>query len=497
MNIKKQSLNFAITNNDVTNNGMNENTIVDIPINKIKEISEQPFIIHEDTINTLVNSIKRNGQLDPCVVTQSKDNSDTYDLLAGRHRKRACELAGLKTCKCIIKNNLSDDEKELIIIDTNTERNNDYLPSELAFAFKRKEELLSKTTNSAIKKIADESNLSRKKVYRYIRLTHLIKPLLSRVDSGSIPLIAGVELSYLTDKEQGDVFTYIINHATDCKITTEKARLIKDNPADYEAILKGVFSSVGTPQFEDVDNLSTEQVEQDSEKLSNTSIDSKKIIDKVEKNFDTNPIEEEDNLSTEQVEQASEKLSNTSISSKKVTDKAEKNFDANSIENEDNLSTEQVEHSSTKSSDTTIKNEEIFSEKEKTQNSETNISDIDSVEDEDNVDNLSTLQVENTGRTRVNTLEDNLIELVISVTHVDSYICNFYSKKEVTKLLCYSKFDETINEININSDGTYISFSSKNYNKFISLVNIYDLVREYIKNNYDITQIVEAYNYLH
>ena len=456
MNIKKQSLNFAITNNDVTNNGMNDNTIVDIPINKIKEISEQPFIIHEDTINTLVDSIKHNGQLDPCIVTQSKDNSDMYDLLAGRRRKRACELAGLKTCKCIIRNNLSDDEKELIIIDTNTERNNDYLPSELAFAFKRKEELLSKTTNSAIKVIANESNLSRKKVYRYIRLTYLIKPLLSRVDGGSIPLIAGVELSYLTDKEQSDVFTYLINHASVCKITTEKARLIKDNPADYEAILKGVFSSVGTPQLEDVDNLSTEQVEQASEKSSNTSISSKKVIDKVEKNFDTNPIE-----------------------------------------NEDNLSTEQFEHSSTKSSDTTIKNEEIFSEKEKTQNSETNISDIDSIEDEDDVDNLSTLQVENTGRTRVNTLEDNLIELVISVTHVDSYICNFYSKKEVTKLLCYSKFDETINEININSDGTYISFSSKNYNKFISLVNIYDLVREYIKNNYDITQIVEAYNYLH
>lgn len=457
MNIKKQSLSFAITEQDVANNSMSENTIVDIPIDKIREISEQPFIIHEDTINTLVDSIKRNGQLDPCVVTQSKDNSDMYDLLAGRHRKRACELAGLKTCKCIIRNNLSDDEKELIIIDTNTERNNDYLPSELAFAFKRKEELLSKTTNSAIKVIANESNLSRKKVYRYIRLTYLIKPLLSRVDGGSIPLIAGVELSYLTDKEQGDVFTYLINHASDCKITTEKARLIKDNPADYEAILKGVFSSVGTPQLlEDVDNLSTEQVEQASEKSSNTSISSKKVIDKVEKNFDTNPIE-----------------------------------------NEDNLSTEQVEHSSTKSSDTTIKNEGIFSEKEKTQNSETNISDIDSVEDVDDVDNLSTLQVENTGRTRVNTLEDNLIELVISVTHVDSYICNFYSKKEVTKLLCYSKFDETINEININSDGTYISFSSKNYNKFISLVNIYDLVREYIKNNYDITQIVEAYNYLH
>lgn len=166
MNIKKQSLNFAITEQDVANNSMSENTIVDIPIDKIREISEQPFVIHEDTVKTIADSIKRNGQLDPCVVTKS--NNGYYELLAGRHRKRACELAGLKTCKCIIRNNLSDDEKELIIIDTNTERNNDYLPSELAFAFKRKEELLIKTTNSAIKVIADESNLSRKKVYRYI-----------------------------------------------------------------------------------------------------------------------------------------------------------------------------------------------------------------------------------------------------------------------------------------------------------------------------------------
>lgn len=449
MNIKKQSLNFAITEQDVANNSMSENTIVDIPIDKIREISEQPFIIHEDTVKTIADSIKRNGQLDPCVVTKS--NNGYYELLAGRHRKRACELAGLLTCKCIIKNNLSDDEKELIIIDTNTERNNDYLPSELAFAFKRKEELLSKTTNSAIKIIADESNLSRKKVYRYIRLTYLIKPLLNRVDSGNIPLIAAVELSYLTDKQQGDVFSYLINHASSCKITTEKARLIKDNPADYEAILKGVFSSVGTPQFEDVDNLSTEKVEQVSEKLSNTSISSKKVTDKVEKNFDTNPIENEDNLSTEQVEQTVDSTNNTN-----------------------NFEDDEVTNVKTHTSNKNVLNEEVT--------------------ETENMDNLST---QSSQRVRVITLENELIKMIIDITHIDSSICSFLSKDEITKSLCEFHFDKTVNNIRCLFDGTYFSFISNDFNKYISAINIYDIVREYIKSNYSVEQIIESYNYYH
>lgn len=422
MNIKKQSLNFSITE-DNANNSMNENTIVDIPINNIREISNQPFVIHEDTVNTIADSIKRNGQLDPCVVTKS--NNGYYELLAGRHRKRACELAGLTTVKCIIKNNLSDDEKELIIIDTNTERNNNYLPSELAFAFKRKEELLSKTTNSAIKIIADESNLSRKKVYRYIRLTHLIKPLLNRVDSGNIPLIAGVELSYLTDKQQGDVFSYLINHASSCKITTEKARLIKDNPADYIAIFEDVFSPVGIPQLENVDNLSTNQVEQNVKSTNNTN------------NFEDNEVI---------------------------------NIKTNSI-NKSQISNE---------------------------NANENTLDLEEEVTEENLDNLSTLpSKETTERVRVTTLEDELIKIIIDITHIDSSICSFLSKDEVTKLLCEFNFDETINNIKCLFDGTYFSFISSDFNKYISAINIYDIVRDYIKNNYSVEQIIEAYNYYH
>ncbi|MGN0461545.1 MAG: ParB/RepB/Spo0J family partition protein [Ruminococcus sp.] len=240
MNIKRQSLNFSITDSDNLST-TNNDTVVEIPTDKIIEIDKQDFKIHQDTVDRIAESIKINGQLEPCVVTpHSKEGY--YELLAGRHRKRACEKAGLENAKCIIKQHLSDEDKELIIIDSNTERNNDYDPSELAFAFRHKYEILSKRTNKAIKQIADEGNLTRKKVYRYIRLTYLIKPLLNRVDSGNIPIIAAVELSYLNEKQQNDIFTYLINHATECRITTDNAKLLKLYPADYADILSGNFN---------------------------------------------------------------------------------------------------------------------------------------------------------------------------------------------------------------------------------------------------------------
>lgn len=216
LNIKTQSL----KNLEVKSKPASEDTaiVVDIPVEMINEV-EQDFVIHDDTVSIIAESIKRDGQLDPCIVTINKDGK-TYDLLSGRHRRRAVIEAGLKSVKCIIKNNLTETEKELIILNTNLNRNNDYLPSELAFAYKRKFELLKATSDGpAMEIIAEENKISRKKVQRYISLTKLIKPLLNRVDSGNIPLIAGVQLSKLSDIAQAKVFEYLINH-TDCKVTT-------------------------------------------------------------------------------------------------------------------------------------------------------------------------------------------------------------------------------------------------------------------------------------
>ena len=199
-NIKAQSIpTVASAYADII--GTTDNQIVEIKNELIVEDNNQHFQIHNDTIEQLAEHIAKDGQLSPCIVAPLPDGK--YELIDGRHRRRAVIMAGLPTTKCIIKTDLSDHAKRTIRLTSNLIRNNDYLPSELAFAYKELAEL------EDMKTISEETNLSKKKIYRYIRLTNLIEPLLNRVDTGSIPVIAAVELSYLPTKEQEAVLSAI------------------------------------------------------------------------------------------------------------------------------------------------------------------------------------------------------------------------------------------------------------------------------------------------
>lgn len=222
--------------------GTSDNQIVDIKNELIVEDNNQRFQIHDDTIEQLAESMAKEGQISPCIVAPLPNGK--YELIDGRHRRRAVIKAGLPTTRCIIRTNLDDKEKKTIRLIANLMRNNDYLPSELAFAYKELAEL------KDMKTISEETNLSKKKIYRYIRLTYLIEPLLNRVDGGSIPVIAAVELSYLTREQQGKLFEFLLNNSG-VKISTANARWIKENPDTlYEAFY-------GEKK---VDNLSIEDV---------------------------------------------------------------------------------------------------------------------------------------------------------------------------------------------------------------------------------------------
>lgn len=244
--------------------GTTDNQIVEIKNELIVEDNNQHFQIHEETIEQLAERIAKDGQLSPCIVAPLPDGK--YELIDGRHRRRAVIMAGLPTTKCIIKTDLSDQAKRTIRLTSNLIRNNDYLPSELAFAYRELAEL------EDMKTISEETNLSKKKIYRYIRLTYLIEPLLKRVDGGSIPVIAAVELSYLTESQQRKLFEFLLNHS-DCKITTAISREIKENPDDLEAVFYGV-------EDEEVDNLSIQDDHsfEQSEKTDDDSV--KNLVDK-------------------------------------------------------------------------------------------------------------------------------------------------------------------------------------------------------------------------
>lgn len=170
----------------------NGDQIQEIDPSELIEITDQPFHAYEsDKLSQLADSIRENGQQQPCIVRKKEGQ---YIVLAGRNRKRACELAGCKV-KCIVRE-CTDAEADLILTDTNLYQRHELLPSELALAYKmQKAAYEARGEKKSTAAIADTYGETIKTIQRYIKLADLNKDLLAFVDSGRIPVMGGVMLT--------------------------------------------------------------------------------------------------------------------------------------------------------------------------------------------------------------------------------------------------------------------------------------------------------------
>ena len=190
-------------------------TIMEIPLSQISDFPNHPFKVKMDeSMSDLDESVKSYGVLSP-VIVRPKDNGE-YEMIAGHRRKRASELAGKDSIKCIVQN-VTDDEAIILMVDSNLQREQ-LLPSEKAFAYKMKLDAMKRqgfrsdlTSATPLQKfdnktsreiIAKQSGESHEQIRKYIRLTYLTQPLLDMVDDGKIAMRPAVELSYLTENEQ-------------------------------------------------------------------------------------------------------------------------------------------------------------------------------------------------------------------------------------------------------------------------------------------------------
>ena len=186
--------------------------VQEINISEISDFPEHPFKVNDDDkMQEMVKSIKEYGVILPVIVRPKEDG--TYEMISGHRRKRACELAGVKQIRCIVKN-VSDDEATILMVDSNIQRE-EILPSEKAFAYKMKLEAMKhqgkqlETTSDPMEQklttreiIANENGESASNIQRYIRLTELIPELLEEVDNKRIAFRPAVELSYLSEENQ-------------------------------------------------------------------------------------------------------------------------------------------------------------------------------------------------------------------------------------------------------------------------------------------------------
>ena len=190
--------------------------IRDISISEIDEFPDHPFkVLMDEDMEQLVESIKRNGVMTPATVRLKED--ERYELISGHRRKKACELAGLETLKCEVKE-LTRDEAIIVMVESNLQRSV-ILPSEKAFAYKMRLEAMKRQAGRPTKEnyspvgnnsefatssdeLAEKVGESKNQIFRYIRLTELVPEILQMVDERQIAFRPAVEISYLTEEQQ-------------------------------------------------------------------------------------------------------------------------------------------------------------------------------------------------------------------------------------------------------------------------------------------------------
>jgi len=231
---------------------LNREKVQDIPLSEIDAFPDHPFLVKMDEpMQAMVDSIKAVGIQTPAVVRLKEDGR--YELVSGHRRKKACELAGLETMPCIVRQ-LSHDEAIIAMVDANLQREV-ILPSEKARSYKMKLDALNRqgqrtdlTCYPPDNKLAGKKSLavvgetsgdSQATVYRYVRLTELTPPMLDMVDEGQLTMRPAVEVSYLPHEQQEMLLDVIgsedrtPSHAQAAKMR----KLSDDGHLNYEAIV--------------------------------------------------------------------------------------------------------------------------------------------------------------------------------------------------------------------------------------------------------------------
>lgn len=209
----------------------NEQSVPEISIRDIKEFNDHPFHLYEgQRLEDMVDSIKANGILTPVIIRSLGPSQ--FEMLAGHNRMNAAKIAGLNTIPAIVKDNLTDEEAYIYVIETNLMQRsfNDLYPSEKAAVLAVQHEKVSnqgKRTDilKEIKalengevtdieevitdsrgRLAKEYGLSGRTVARLLRINKLTDDWKLDVDNEKIGLMTGVEISYITKKLQKHLY---------------------------------------------------------------------------------------------------------------------------------------------------------------------------------------------------------------------------------------------------------------------------------------------------
>ncbi len=184
------------------NEGSHQDTILDLPLKDIKANPFQPRkTFNDDSLLELAESIKKDGLLQPIVVSEDIDG---YVLIAGERRLRASKLAKVKTIRAIVLSSDNSKMRQFALIE-NIQRE-DLNSIELADAYNE----LIKLHEITHEELSNMINKSRTHITNTIRLLQLSqktqKALLEKkITAGHAKVLIGLD-----DKQQQLIVNSII-----------------------------------------------------------------------------------------------------------------------------------------------------------------------------------------------------------------------------------------------------------------------------------------------
>ncbi|MBS6261670.1 MAG: ParB/RepB/Spo0J family partition protein [Clostridium sp.] len=218
------------------------NGLQSLPVDKIEPFHEHPFRLYEgERLNDMVESVREHGVLNPVIV---RKKGRGYEMLSGHNRLNAAKIAGLSEIPAIVKEELTEEEAYVYVIETNMIQRafSELLPSEKAAVLAaRYEKVISQGKRNDILReieeigtcghdvhksrsrdgIGEEYGMTGRNIARYMRVDKLIPEFKEKLDDGEMTLTAAVELSYLSEEEQG------IAAAANSRINESTAKAIR------------------------------------------------------------------------------------------------------------------------------------------------------------------------------------------------------------------------------------------------------------------------------
>ena len=227
------------------------NGLQSLPVDKIKPFHDHPFRLYEgERLDDMVESIREHGVL-ALVIVRKKGRG--YEM----NRLNAAKLAGLIEIPAIVKEGLSEEEAYAYVIETNMIQRffSELLPSEKAAVLTaRYEKVISQgKRNDILSEIAEiegndgtcghdvhksksrdsigeEYGMTGRNIARYMRVDKLIPEFKEKLDDGSMTLVAAVDLSYLSEQEQGTVAK--LYKKGEVKLDIKSAKAIRESVGD-------------------------------------------------------------------------------------------------------------------------------------------------------------------------------------------------------------------------------------------------------------------------